>query len=81
MIRVARDIADQVFAKIEDAKFTRTNLGDLASTTVDGTKYRVVVDGKHLAYIDTAASPGRVDHVIDTNATLDQHVRIVGDGS
>lgn len=78
-MKLSTEILDQVFTAAQTATFRPVvNLGKVADVTVRGAEYRVVVNGRNLAYVDTVAEAGGVTYVSEGDATLAQHVAITG---
>lgn len=76
-MQIDQNTLDRIFAAAVGATFRGTrNLGLTTDVKVDGVEYRVVIDGSHLAYVDTASQWGNVEYVTEANATLAQHVAL-----
>ncbi|KND28618.1 MULTISPECIES: hypothetical protein [Streptomyces] len=54
--------ADTVFAAARTARFTATNLGQMATVPVDGYDYRVIVTPAYRAYTDCRGGWGATEY-------------------
>lgn len=76
-MRLDQNTLDQIFDKATGAEFRGVrNLGIVTDVTVNGVEYRVVINGRNLAYVDTASQWGNVDYVSGGNATPAQHAAL-----